>query len=179
MNTAAAIVLGCVAIYESAVAMERHRRRTTVYEQAMARAQALGRPLIVVGDPDAGCHTTFKRAYDCGDVCVDLAGCAACPVDVAADITKPLPFEPDSAVIYVSCVLEYVDDAPAAVRELVRVAGTQENLFIVDVDPDSLTALLYPGANWRAGRSGYRRVTGVHKIAAVGGLAYLLWTVGK
>jgi hypothetical protein len=66
----------------------------------------------VIGDPDAGMHTRLMRAYGCGDVCVDLNGCPKCPVTVVADITKgPIPdVADDSAVVFVSCVLEYVSE---------------------------------------------------------------------
>jgi hypothetical protein len=76
---------------------------------AMERASALGRRLVVIGDPDAGLHTRLMRAYGCGDVCVDLNGCPRCPVTVVADITKgPIAdIADDSAVVFVSCVFEY------------------------------------------------------------------------
>ncbi len=67
-----------------------------------------------------------------------------------ADITKG-PIEgiaDDSAVVFASCVLEYVTDAAAALRELARIAGSPENLFLVLVEPWTLTATLYPGARW-------------------------------
>ena len=75
-------------------------------------------PIVVVGDPDSGAHTRLYRAYSCGDLCVDK-------VVQVADITPgPVPgIADDSAVVFVSCVLEYVGDAAAAVAELRRMAG--------------------------------------------------------
>jgi hypothetical protein len=81
--------------------------------------------------------------YGCGDVSVDLAD-SSCPIHKRADITKRLPFDDNSAVVFVACVLEYVDDYEAAMRELQRVSGGQ--LYIVRVEPWTLTAYLYPGA---------------------------------
>jgi hypothetical protein len=123
-----------------------HRRgaRTSAYAEAQARARALGRTFVVVGAPEGG----VTAGYGCGDLTVDLAGSPSCPRAVAADICEPgaIPLDDDSAVVFISCVLEYVDDYPAALREVQRVAGSPENLFVVRVEPWTLTAFLYPGA---------------------------------
>ena len=37
----------------------------------------------------------------------------------------------------------------AALREVSRIAGSPENVFVVTVQPWTLTARLYPGARWR------------------------------
>ena len=55
----------------------------------------------------------------------------------AADLTKG-PIEgiaDDSAVVFVSCVLEYVTDVEAAIRQLAQIVGSRENLFLVLVEP--------------------------------------------
>lgn len=152
--TIAALVLGGVLLLEGGAALSRHTTRSTMFAAAAERAKKLGRPLLVVGDPDAGMHTRLIRAYGCGDVCVDLNGCPSCPVAISADITKPLPYADDSVVVFCSCVLEYVPDMPAAYKELLRVAGDRDNLFIVTVQPWTLTATLYPGAEWAGWSSG-------------------------
>ena len=151
MKTLARIALGYAAAVESAAALVRFRERTSAFRLAVDRAAALGRPLVVIGDPDGGMHTRLLRAYGCGDVCVDLSGCPKCPVTVVADITKgPIDgIADDSAVVFVSCVLEYVADLQGALREIARIAGTPDNVFIVTVQPWTLTARLYPGARWR------------------------------
>jgi hypothetical protein len=69
------LILGYAALVESGAAMVRFRERTVAFMSAMERATALGRRLVVIGDPDAGMHTRLARAYGCGDVCVDLNGC--------------------------------------------------------------------------------------------------------
>jgi hypothetical protein len=122
----------------------RRGRRYDVHELARARADALGRPLCVVGAPEGG----MTAGYGCGDLTVDLAGSPGCPRAVAADICGygAIPLDDDSAVVFVSCVLEYVQDHEAAVEELLRVAGSPENLFVVRVEPWTLTSVLYPGA---------------------------------
>ena len=147
----ARVVLGTLGLIEGAAALSRFRERAASFEEAAERAAKLGRRLVVVGDPDAGFHTRFMRAYGCGDVCVDANGCPKCPLTVIADITNgpTSGIEDDSGVVFVSCVLEYVEDLEGALRELSRIAGSPENLFIVNVQPWTATAWLYPGARWR------------------------------
>ena len=148
---AARVVLGYVGLVEGTAALIRFRERPRAFQVAVQPASGLGRPLIVVGDPDVGMYTRLMRAYGCGDVCVDLDGCPRCPVTVVADITKgPIPdIADDSAVVFVSCVFEYVAELDAALREVSRIAGSPENVFVVTVQPWTLTARLYPGAHWR------------------------------
>lgn len=150
-KTAARVVLGYAAAVEAAAAIIRHNERTAAFEAANRRAATLKRSLVVIGDPDAGFHTRLMRAYGCGDVCVDLNGCPRCPVTVVADITKRIPdMADDSAVVFISCVLEYVGDMPAAVAEIMRIAGSRENVFLVTVQPWTFTSRLYPAARWKA-----------------------------
>jgi hypothetical protein len=176
----ARLALGSALLVEGGMALRRFEQRRRAFAAAARRASELGRPLIVVGDPDAGAHTRLVRAYDCGDLCIDLHGCPKCQVMQAADLTAgPVPgVADDSAVVYVSCVLEYVSNLEAALRELNRMAGSPHNLFLVFVDPWSLTAALYPGAQWAGGADGphvtMRPVTTSRKVATLGGLAGLL-----
>ena len=132
------VVVGA-AVWEFRWWAERRNARQRMYGEAMARAQQLGRPLVVVGAPDGG----VTAGYGCGDVTVDIQG-SSCPVSMAANVCEHLPFEDDSAVVFISCVLEYVSDADAAMRELLRVSGGQ--LYLVRVEPWTFTAYLYPGA---------------------------------
>jgi len=172
----ARIALGGALLAEGSMALRRFEARRHAFEAAARRAATLGRPLIVVGDPDAGAHTRLARAYGCGDRCIDLHGCPRCRVMQAADLTAgPVPgVEDDSAVVFVSCVLEYVTDADAALQELRRMAGTHDNLFIVFVERWTFTASLYPGARWTGGREGddiaLSPVSTARKLATVGGL---------
>ena len=178
-HTIARILLGASLLVEGGTALRRFRRRREAFEAAVRRATEIGRPLVVVGDPDAGAHTRLLRAYECGDLCVDLRGCPRCQTMKVADITKgPIDgIADDSAVVFVSCVLEYVADPTAALRELARIAGARENLFLVLVEPWTLTATLYPGARW-SGIANERiiamqPVTTTLKVATIGGLAIL------
>jgi hypothetical protein len=150
VTTVARVVLAGAALAEAGAAAARFRARQRLFAQAAARAHALGRLLVVVGDPDSGAHTRLLRAYDCGDVTVDLGGAPACPRAIAADLTAgPVPGLADgSGVVFVSCVFEYVRDPEAAWREVLRIAGAPENVFVVEVQAWTATAHLYPGARW-------------------------------
>ena len=136
-----------VAAWEAMQAALRFQARKLLFAQAQARATELGRKLVVVGDPDSGAHTQLARAYGCGDLCVDLNGCPKCSNALKLDITKGrIPVSDNSAVIFVGCVLEYVDDVKAAWLEMRRAAG--QNLFVATVGGWSLTTHLFPGAKW-------------------------------
>jgi hypothetical protein len=149
-STIAKGALGLILAAEGVGAVSRFNARGHVFAEAARRAQQLGRRLVVVGNPDGGIQTRLLRAYGCGDVCVDIVGCSACPDSVTADITRgPIASIPDGgAVVFVSCVLEYVSDPFAAWREVVRMAGSPENVFMVSVQPWTLTSVFYPDARW-------------------------------
>ncbi len=138
-----------VAAVEGTATVKRFFRRRDYYNDALARATETERHLVVVGDPKAGATTRILPATGSGDLCIDLTGCPSSENGLAADITKRVDVvKDDSAVVFVSCVLEYVDDIQAAWAEIVRMAGSPSNIFIVTVEPWSLTARLYPGAKW-------------------------------
>lgn len=171
-------------IAESLASMARFGDRKVLYGQALQRARETSRPLVVVGDPDAGAHTRLLRAYGCGDVTIDLAGAPNCPVSIPADITAgPITRVPDdSAVVYVSCVLEYVTNPQAGWREILRMAGRPDNVFMVVVQSWTMTATLYPGARYliqRAPGSAIMTatpVTATRKALYGGGLVALAGT---
>jgi hypothetical protein len=119
--------------------VRRKHVRQAVFACARARAKALGKPLVVVGAPDLG----PTMGPGCGHVTLDIRP-SDCPNGMVVDITKAIAMATDSAVVFVSYVLEYVDDYEKALSNLQRVAGA--NLFIIRVEPWTLTAYLYPGA---------------------------------
>jgi len=128
-----------VSAWEAAWWLRRRNRRTTVYQQALAYAQSVNLPLVVIGAPDGG----VTCGYGCGDITVDLVE-STCPNSIVADVTKRIPIKDNSCVVFVSCVLEYVNDVDAAVGEIERISGGR--VFWVGVEPWTLTAYLYPGA---------------------------------
>ena len=117
----------------------RRSRRTETYAKAQAHAQQLGRPLVVIGAPDAGVTT----GYGCGDITIDIAG-SSCPRTLQIDVTKHMPFANNSVCCVVMCTLEYVQSVEPALREIARISGG--HAFFVGVEPWTLTAYLYPGA---------------------------------
>lgn len=132
----AAVTIGA---WEAFWWFRRQQARNSLYAEAAATAKAFNRLLVVVGAPDRG----VTGGYPCGDVTLDI-GSSTCPHHLQVDITKGLPFADDSVVVFVSCVLEYVDELDAAMLELRRVSGGR--LWIARVEPWTLTAYLYPGA---------------------------------
>lgn len=135
-------ILGIASAWELGWWAHRRNVRSVTYKQAYLMAAKLNRPLVVVGAPDGG----VTAGYGCGDIVVDLKETVLCPRSIQADVTKKLPMKDNSAVVFVSCVLEYVDNLDAAMCELLRVAGSKDRLFIVRVEPWTATAYLYPGA---------------------------------
>ena len=140
------VALVSLVAYEGVRALERSAIRRGVFEKAIERAVATGRQLVVVGDPANGAWSRIAGPdYQCGDVCVDLTGCPTCPTAIKADITKPLNLPSDQYVTFVSCTLEYVADPQAAWNEILRISGSGDNVFMVDVQPWTLASVLYAG----------------------------------
>jgi hypothetical protein len=134
-----AALMGPVIAWEAIWWHQRLRSRRTMYGEALRLARHIGRPLAVIGAADRG----VTGGYGYGDFTVDIDPNCNCPNFVWADITKRIPFRDNSVVCFVSCVLEYVSDYEAAMRELLRVSGG--NLVVVRVQPWTLVAYLYPG----------------------------------
>lgn len=151
----ALVRLGLVALAgEAALALgPRRSRRRVAFAAAKERARLLNRPLVVVGAPGGGVvNRVVGRDYGCGDLCIDLQGCGDCPRAVTGRAEDIFPLIPsNSSVVFISCTLEYVDDPVGLMGELKRIAG--DHVFVVAVEPISLTAWLYPGAKRRIFRA--------------------------
>ena len=134
---------------------DRNSKRKKVYQSVKDYAKKVNKPLMIIGDPYNGISSKFEgdALYGCGDVCIDLTGCPKCKNSIR--VKGPIPeklkqFKNDSYVVYVSYVLEYVDDYEESVKELRRVGG--DNVFALTVSPLCLTSYLYPGRKrtmWR------------------------------
>lgn len=124
----------------------RRQRRRDLFNLAQARARETGKRLIVIGDPDSGIVNRFLgRDYDCGALCIDRNGCLSCPQYEQARLEDVLPTLPtNSAVVYVSAVLEYVQDIDRVLAELQRISSG--DLYVVTIKPWTLTSLLWPGS---------------------------------
>jgi hypothetical protein len=145
------------------VAVIRQNRRSLIWAQANERKNQTNKKLIVIGDPDAdnfafdglrdmlqgGDWRTY--AYGYGDVCIDINGCPQVADkpgrSIKADLKDVLPtLATNSAVIFISCVLEYVDDLPTIAAELERISGG--DLFIVNMEPHSLKTRYAPNLGY-------------------------------
>lgn len=139
--------------WEYAWWLRRRMKRRELYTEAQKRAIETKRKLVVIGDPGGG---LTHNDYGIGDLCVDITGCSAAPISVVADISTPksIPVKDNSVIVYVSCVLEYVKDFDGAVKEVLRVAGSPENVFVVRVEPWTAASVLYPGAKRTVSENG-------------------------
>jgi hypothetical protein len=169
--------LACLAVIEGAAAVRRHTRRSEQFAAAKAHARRVGKPLVVIGDPDAGLHTRLYRAYGCGDLCVDLANCPKCSRSAAVDLCRRrMPLPNNSAIVFVGCTLEYVAEMEPAWQELRRVSGGPHQIYIATVQPWCLTAWLYPGARRVVHEcGGSREIRTGEKAAVLGTLGYLAY----
>lgn len=127
---------------------KRRWHRQEYFTRAEARSKAVGKPLLVVGDPDTGCINYYLgRDYGCGDVCLDLTGAPACLTSIKGDLVENLKkMSNNKYVIFVSCTLEYLPNLEQAITELERVSGTSDDLFIVTVEPYSPLHFLFSGS---------------------------------
>jgi hypothetical protein len=145
MKTGWKILLGIgagVAIHQWYVAsVQRPYRKLFGYAIASDRARATRKPLVIVGDPMAGNYTWFgKPDYPCGDLAIDIEA-ANCPNGIKDDLRNVLPqMQDNSCVLYASATLEYIDNLSTVMPELLRVTGG--DLFVTNVEPDSLKAIL-------------------------------------
>jgi hypothetical protein len=113
-------------------------KRTEYYNLAKNRTKETNRPLIVVGNPNSGpTNKIIGRLYDCGDYTIDING-SECPNTLKGDLVEQLKKFPNNCcVIYISYVLEYIDNIDEAVKEIYRVAGDSSNIFIVHAQNNS------------------------------------------
>lgn len=137
------IIVGIV-VYETIIGIYRKLKRRRAYALAKARAKSTGLPLLVIGDPYNGLMSIVTGPdYGCGTICLDLVGCSKCPNAIKGRLEDEIKkIDVNKYVIYVSCVLEYVDDLPLILSYLDNM--NFENLFIVNVEWYSLMAYLYP-----------------------------------
>lgn len=143
MNTFLLIIIILIA-YETAICILRKIKRRKLYKRAQERAKKTGKKLLVIGDPYNGIASkTTGCDYGCGDLCLDLTGCPNCPKSIKGrleDNIKKLKLK--NYVVYISCVLEYVDDLPLIMSYLDKM--NQDDLFVVNVEWYSFMAWFYP-----------------------------------
>ncbi len=138
-------LIALIAIWELIIACNRKVRRRLIYAKAEKKAKQTNKYLIVIGDPDNGAFSKLTgRDYGEGDITIDITGCPGCKNGVKLRAEDALPVLPDnSCVIFVSCVLEYVNDIKSVAHHINRVSGG--DYYIVNVEPYCLTAYYYFG----------------------------------
>ena len=131
-------------VYEIVICILRKIKRRTVYAKAKQRAHQTGKKLLVIGDPYNGLASkTTGCDYGCGDLCMDLTGCPNCPKTMKGRLEDTITdVNLNEYIIYISCVLEYVDDIEYIQTFLDKV--DPEDLFVVNVEWYSLMAYFYP-----------------------------------
>jgi hypothetical protein len=115
----------------------RNYRRYNYYNQALTKSKELNKKLLVVGCPlsggVSGKISLLFNLYKCGDILVDIKAESSCPNFISSDLKTFLSSQQDdSFVIFVSVVLEYVDDVNLIIKELERVSGN--HLYVVPID---------------------------------------------
>jgi hypothetical protein len=160
-------------VYEFIHGIVRQNNRNNYFKMAQTRSRELNKPLVVVGDPYNGIgsiiYNMFMEGYGCGDETVDLTGVPRCPNGIKQDILSYLSSkESNSCVLFISCVLEYVDEDEIddIIRQIKRVAGSLKNVFIVSINKDTLSARFYLDKNCTSKRivfgppeHGYKNIT--------------------
>lgn len=112
------------------------------YAAARRGADARGKRLLVVGEPDG--------EYPCGDVTVDLRERSVCPGYVRESVER-LPFADKAfGAAFISYTLEQTCDPARAIAELHRVA---DEVHVVGPSWWRLTSYLVPGRQWLARRA--------------------------
>lgn len=131
-------------LYETAIMYKRKMNRRKLFKKAQKRAKLTNKKLLVIGDPYNGVASISTGAdYHCGDLCIDLTGCPKCTNSIEAKLEDVISkINLNEYVIYISCVLEYVDKLPKILSYLNKV--DRKNIFIVTVEWYSLNAYFYP-----------------------------------
>ncbi len=186
IGSMARLGLGGVAVAETAATWTRWEQRRRLFLAADARARQLGRPLLVVLPRKEGWFNRSMRLYEYGARYPDIFSRRDSPVIFADSLARGVAVQGDSAVLYVACVLEYVTDLRRSMDAILRIAGEPENIYIVTVQPWTLTAALHPAARWAGIAETHAvsmgPVTTMHKGAAAGvllGLAALSLSIKK
>ena len=112
--------------------------RHAVFAKARKAADAAGKPLLVIGEPDG--------EYPCGDVTVDIRPTSVCPVYVRTSIEDLSAFKDKTfGAVFVSFLVSYTCAPWKAFSELERVADV---VMVVEPKPWRLTSYLIPGRRW-------------------------------
>ena len=130
------IILILITLFYDSI-FQRNFRRYNYYKQALKLSKKLNKKLLVVGCPWSGGFSgkisLLLKLYGCGDILIDIKKKSKCPNHVESDLKSFLTQQEDNSyVIFISVVLEYIDDIEETIIELKRVSGT--NIYIVPID---------------------------------------------
>lgn len=175
--------LGLLTYETYLMAVVRRQRTRDIWNQALQRAHATGKKIVVIGDPDGKIiNRVMGRDYDCGDICIDVRGCSKCPSAIVGDPYSGLSSLSTGAnVVFVAPgQLERAKDPEALWRELKRVAGA--DLFVAHYEKWSLASLIPPSKRrvfsappdssyaewrelpWQPGKSEVKRLAGLYTV---------------
>lgn len=149
-RTLARFGLGGVVLAEAMATWSRWENRRRLFHTADEHARRLGRPCVVILPDQESALSRALRVYEFGRHYAQIIHSRA-PNVVRAHELQGAPVQRiagNSAVVYAACVLEYVPDVGAAMNEILRMAGDPDNVFLVTVQPWTLTAALHPRARW-------------------------------
>ena len=126
------------------ICIKRKITRRICFKKAEERAKLTGKKLLVIGDPYNGIASKSTGSdYNCGDLCIDLTGCPKCKNSIKTKLENIInKINLNEYIVYISCVLEYVDNIDLIIENLNKM--NEKDLFIVNVEPYSLSAYLYP-----------------------------------
>lgn len=166
-----------------ATVVRRQKHRDT-FNLALRRQSETGKEILVIGDPKGSfVNRILGTDWECGNICIDVRGCATCPSQQSGTIEELSgQFADNSAVVFVSAgELEKTADIRDSLQELLRISGG--DLYVVPLERYSLAAwsprnkrrvLAAPPKTsytewkalpWIAGPSTVERLAGLRRIA--------------
>lgn len=119
-------VVGLVAYETYMIMVDRRQKRRDAFNAALAAKSSTNKPLLVIGDPNAGLLAgTIGPDYDCADLCIDPKGCSKCKNVLAQDPLVALEGLPaGSHVVFVdSGFVERSKYPQALLEQIKRVSG--------------------------------------------------------
>jgi hypothetical protein len=128
----------------------RRESREALYLDAEQKAQTLGRPLVVLGNPDDSLVARMLgRSWQCGNVCIDARGCPCGGPGQESVTGDPLAIlqqiPPGSAVIFdPGDALRTAPDAYALAGAMKAAAGGWDNVFVAGVERYTLASWFEP-----------------------------------
>lgn len=128
----------------------RRESREALFRAAQTKAAALGRPLVVLGNPDDSLISRMLgRSWQCGNICVDPRGCPCNGPNETQVTSEFLPYLQSlgagSVVIFdPGEALRTAPDAYAMATAMKTAAGGWDNVFVAGVEKYTLASWFEP-----------------------------------